>query len=89
MAERQRFTLISPNPRLAGVLHERQPRLVPEDLYHWAVDYVEEVGAVMRSREYKVSILASGATYALFIGASRAFPLLTKLGVVSEAFGLR
>lgn len=81
--------MISSEPRLAKVLHGRQPILIPDGLYHWMVDYAEDVGAVMRSREYKVSILATGATYALFIGASRAFPLLTKLGVVSEAFGLR
>lgn len=80
LAERERFTLISSEPRLAGVLHERQPKLVPEDLYHWAVDYMEDVGIVMRSREYKVSILASGATYAFLIGLGKAFPVMKIFG---------
>lgn len=81
--------VVGSEPRLAEFLHEREPLILPSDFYHWSVDWVEDVGRVIRSREYKVSILATGATYALFTVIARTFPLVTRLGVVSEAFGLK
>ena len=83
------FTFISPKPKLAKFLHEREPLILPSDFYHWSMDWVEDVGRVIRSREYKVSILATGATYAAFSIIARTFPLVTQLGIISEALGFK
>ena len=80
MAEKGQFSLINPEPRLAKTLHERSPLLIPEDLYHWTVGWVEDVGVVIRSREYKVNIFASGVTYTVLTGLTRFFPLLGAMG---------
>ena len=87
MAERPR--IISPEPRLAKFLRTRRAVLVPSELYDWTLDWVEDVGSVMRSRENIVYSLASAASYGLLITASKLFPMTTKLGIVSEALGLR
>lgn len=85
----ERFTFISPKPKLAEFLHEREPVILPTDFFHWSLDWVEDVGRVIRSREYKVSILATGATYAILSVIARTFPLVTQFGIVSEALGFK
>lgn len=85
----RKFQLISDEPRLATLLRTRRRMIVPEDIYNWGVDWVEDVGAVMRSRSYKVGFVASSASYAILRLVARVFPATTKLGIVSEALGLR
>lgn len=89
MSSRERTGFISAEPKLAHLLRAREPKILSTETYCFIVDYVGDVGAVMRSREYKVSMLATGATYALLIGATKLFPVLSKFGVLSEAFGVK
>jgi len=84
--ERRRF--ISPEPRLAKLLRKREPRVLPKETWEWAVDWVEDVGSVMRSRGYMVSFIASVAGYALIILISEMFPITRRLGVISQALGI-
>jgi hypothetical protein len=86
MSERVEF--ISPEPRLAKLLRSRRPLVVPEVIHKFALDWVEDVGTVMRSREYKVGFVASAAGYGLVLLLASVFPAARRLGVVSQALGI-
>lgn len=75
--------VISPEPKLAQILHKRDPLILPEETYHWIVDWIEDVGSVMRSREYKVSFMANALTYFTLSRMFKPFPM------ISEVLGLR
>lgn len=65
MSEKLRF--ISPEPKLAKVLRSRKPIVMAEETYDWFVSWVEDVGTVMRSREYMVSTVAYYISYGLLL----------------------
>jgi len=52
------FRIVNPEPRLANYLGSRKPIVVPQPVYDWAVDWVDDVGTVMRDRRY---IITQGA----------------------------
>jgi len=71
LGERRKIRFISEEPKLGMWLKTRKPIVLPQDVYDWATDWVHDVGAVMRSREMMVSMVASVAYYALFMGLLR------------------
>jgi len=96
MTERK-LRFIKEEPWIAQILRQlRFIGVVPEDLRNWFWDWVEDVGRVVRSREYMVSCIASGIYYvgislivALFPilhEASRKLPIFSKF---LEGLGVR
>jgi hypothetical protein len=79
---RARLRFIREEPWIARTLRTIKPlRIVPDELHDWLFDWVEDVGAVMRSREMMVGIAASIGYYAIlmslmrFLGATGLRPL--------------
>jgi hypothetical protein len=84
----KRLRLISPEPRLAQLLRRREPKLISREGWDWTVDWVQDVGLVMRDRGFMAYTLASTASYGLLILISELFPATRRLGVVSRALGI-
>ena len=55
--------LINPNPKLAQFLVERGPKMLSDESYEWIVEWVADIGTIVRSRSfmaYGVASLISG-----------------------------
>ena len=63
----QPFRLIDANPIVAKILSKRESTIIPKRIYNWGVEWIAEVGAIIRSRNFIASNLAYG-----IIGASKA-----------------
>lgn len=61
----RKLRFISPDPELAVALSKRKPLVIPQPLYEYFISWCEDVGALMRSREYMVGTVASMITSAL------------------------
>jgi hypothetical protein len=80
MAERKKLRFIREEPWIARTFRTFRPvGIVPEDLHNWLWDWVEDVGAAMRSREMMVSFMASIGYYAIGISL---LSVLENLGLV-------
>lgn len=88
MSERGKIRLISPEPLLANRLRRRAPRLISREGWDWSVDWVQDVGIVMRDRGFIAYTIASTASYGVFILISELFPVSRKLGILSKALGI-
>lgn len=51
--------LINPNPRLAQFLAERGPKALSDESYEWIVEWIADVGTIMRSRSFMAYGVAS------------------------------
>jgi hypothetical protein len=79
MAENKKLRFIREEPWIARTFRTFRPvGIVPEDLHDWLWDWVEDVGAAMRSREMMVSFIVSMGYYAISIGL---LSLLESLGL--------
>ena len=79
MAEKK-LRFIREEPWIARTFRTFRPvGIVPEDLHNWLWDWVEDVGAAMRSREMMVSFIASTGYYAIGISL---LSVLENLGLV-------
>ena len=88
MSEREKIRLISPEPLLANRLRRRAPRLISREGWEWSVDWVQDVGIVMRDRGFIAYTIASTASYGVFILISELVPVSRKLGILSKALGI-
>jgi len=88
LSERDEIRLISPEPLLAKLLRRRAPRIISREGWDWSVDWVQEVGIVMRDRGFIAYTIASTASYGFFILISELFPVSRKLGILSKALGI-
>ena len=88
MSEREKMRLISPKPLLADLLRRRKPRIISREGWDWSVDWVQDVGIVMRDRGFIAYTIASTASYGVFILLSELFPVSRKLGILSKALGI-
>lgn len=86
--EERKFRLIREEPVLGLRLKARTPIILPKNLYDWATDWVHDVGAYMRTREFLVSAIASGiytlglvALFTFIPGLREAEPLHLATGV--------
>ncbi|GAH73220.1 unnamed protein product, partial [marine sediment metagenome] len=52
MSEEKPLRFVSPNPILALILAKREPKVIPRELNDWAIQWVADIGLIMRSREY-------------------------------------
>ena len=55
----RRSLLVSEEPRISRLLRARQRLFVPDNIHAWAVDYLEDAEALLRSRSYRVNFLAT------------------------------
>jgi len=70
---------IRDEPWIARTLRNFRPLdIIPKDIHDWFWDWVEDVGAAMRSREMMVSFVASAGYYAIAMGM---LTVLESLGV--------
>ena len=88
MSEREKIRLISPEPLLANLLRRREPRVVSREGWDWGVDWVQEVGVVMRDRAFIAYTIASTASYGVLLVISELFPVSRRLGILSKALGI-
>lgn len=49
---------VDPSPKLAQFLAERGPKVLPE-IHEWAVEWIADVGTILRSREFMAYSVAS------------------------------
>lgn len=89
MAERPKFRLLREEPVVALRLRERRPTIIPEDLYNWAIDWVSDIGKIMRSRSYMAGTLAHFVSIALISTPFVAFPELKRLKFLARTLGVR
>lgn len=52
MSEEKPLRFVSPKPVLALILAKREPRIIPREINDWAIQWVADIGLIMRSREY-------------------------------------
>ncbi|GAH65528.1 unnamed protein product [marine sediment metagenome] len=52
MSEEKPLRFISPRPMLALILAGREPKFMPKELNDWAIQWVADIGMIMRSRDY-------------------------------------
>jgi len=88
LEERRELRFISPEPKLALLMREWKPLVIPQALYDWAVGWVEDVGRTMRSREYMVGAVASTAYTGLIVGVFRLAPALREFKFLAEILGV-
>ena len=84
MSTKQSIRFISPEPRLALILHNRKRFLIPEEIHEYFINWISDVGATMRSREFMVSSVASYASSGIIAGLAKRLP---KSGIISGLFG--
>ena len=77
MEKQLRF--INPEPRLALLLGAREPKALPRPLYAWSVQWMADVGSIMRSREY---MAYTGALYGTMIVAGQLLWLLPDVALL-------
>ncbi len=51
--------LVDPDPRLARFLSERGPKVLPAEVHEWVVEWVYDVGEIVRSRSFMAYTIAS------------------------------
>jgi hypothetical protein len=86
--EKKKLRFIREEPWIAQTLRTFRPlKIVPEDLHDWFWDWVQDVGAVMRSREMMVGFVASIGYYALALGLMNLFSRLGFTGLFKRLLG--
>lgn len=50
--ENEKIRFLDPNPRLAMILREQGPIILPKKVWKWSVDWVQDIGTIIRSRDY-------------------------------------
>lgn len=79
---------LSPEPRLAIALSKREKILLPKEVYDYVVEWIMEVGTLMRTREYMVGFVASATSTGILLLLSRYLPMTRRLGIISESLGI-
>jgi len=82
----ERIRFISPEPVLAQALRKRKPVILSEAGYKYVVDWVEDVGRVLRSRDMMVSMAASGVYSVILVGLFALVPGLREATLLKKAF---
>lgn len=83
-AKIQEIRFISPEPVLAEILSKHKPILISEAGWKWIVQWIADIGVIMRSRDYIAFNIAYTLSYALMEGV---FTVFSKLGI-AEKVGL-
>lgn len=80
--------IISPEPRLANILRQREPIFINRENWDWTIDWIQDIGVVMRDRSFISYTIASSASYGILIAISEFFPTSKKMGLLSKALGI-
>jgi len=74
---------------LAEILKRRKPLVAPEPYYRWAVNWVEDIGTIMRSRQYIAGTIAGYISYAVLLALISFFPGIKRFEFISRVLGVR
>lgn len=77
--EKSALRFLSTEPRLAIALAQREKILLPKEFYEYIISWMEDVGTVMRSREFLVSSVSAYASNRILLSASKYSPLIERL----------
>lgn len=86
--DKSRTQFISPQPRLAILLRAREPRVFSRGVWDWSVDWVQDVGSILRDRGFITYSMASFASYGVLLVVAELFPATRKFGIISKAMGI-
>jgi len=93
MAELRKIRFISEEPKLAQALRRLQKevkiQVLPPEWLDWGIDWVEDVGTVMRSRSYMAGTVAMYLSYALISVPFTMFPKLGEFRLLSKVLGVK
>lgn len=89
MAERKKMQFISSEPRVALRLREWRPVILPRDIYDWSVDWVEDIGRIMRSRSYIAGTAASYVAYGVMLLLFGMVPAIKSFPFVARVLGAK
>ena len=78
-----KIRVIAPYPTLAVILSQHKPLLISEEGWDYIVSWVADIGAVIRSRAYMVSVAVSLITQVLLSS------LISSVSVTKRAFRQR
>lgn len=78
VAEREKIRFISSEPKLGRIFRASKPLILPAELHDYVADWVEDVGAVMRSREMMVGQAASVIYYAVMLLVFNMIPFMSE-----------
>jgi hypothetical protein len=67
MTEQQKLRFISEKPVLAQTLRQLYLGILPKDIHNWAFDWFEDIGSILRSRDF---IAYTITQQILFVGLS-------------------
>ncbi|MBA7631562.1 hypothetical protein ES703_39094 [subsurface metagenome] len=89
MSEEKPLRFISPKPVLAIILAEREPKIMPRDLNDWAIQWVADVGSIMRSRDYMAYTVALYGGMGIISSLLRLLPDVALLDKMLKRAGFR
>ena len=87
MSEEKPLRFVSPNPILALILAKREPKVIPRELNDWAIQWVADIGLIMRSREYMAYTFALYGGMGLMSGLLRLIPDVALLDTFLKRIG--
>lgn len=93
MAERKKIKLISDEPRLALFLRTLEKKgiriqMIPPRWRDYVIDWVADVGVIIRSRSYMAGTVASYASYGVMLLLFSTFPKLKRFGLAARVLGV-
>lgn len=89
MAERKKIRFIHEEPWVAQRLRERRPFIIPQEYYDWGIDWVEDVGTIMRTRSYMAGTVASYISYGAMLLLFSLLPGMRRFEFLSKVLGVK
>ena len=95
MAEEvKKIRLINSEPTLANLLRTLEKRgfriqMIPPEYRDYAISWVEDVGRIMRSRDYLAGTLAMYLSFAIVSVPFELMPTLKEFRLVARVLGVR
>lgn len=86
-SEEKPLRFISPEPQLARLLFRREPKIIPRELHDWAVQWVADVGSIMRSREYMAYTVSLYGSMGLMSSLLRLIPDIALIDTFLKRLG--
>jgi len=89
LSEEKPLRFISPEPQLALLLIKREPKILPRDLHDWSVQWVADIGSIMRSRDYMAYTFALYGGMGIMSSLLRLIPDVALLDGFLKRLGFR
>ena len=87
LLDKKTIRFVSPEPKIANSLQNVDLRILPEELRNYLISWIQEVGTVMRSRDFMVSSVASYASSGIIAMVAKRLPKDGGIGIISGLFG--